>query len=82
MDDHYGWQLMRIAAQQNLGIVDAAWLQELQGVFPAMSVEDVVSRVDYGAEFKFLQLLNQAGGKLDGLVDQVNSEFADVRLRL
>ena len=80
-DEHANWQWVRLALASPTNPIEPALLADInQGVSKLVS-EDMMSKLDFSAELRFLQLLQQSAGKLDGVVERVGSEFADVRLR-
>lgn len=80
-DEHANWQWVRLALASPTNPIEPALLADInQGISKLVS-EDTMSKLDFSPELRFLQLLQQQTGKLDGVVERVGSEFADVRLR-
>ncbi len=82
MDDHANWQNVRFALATPVGmIVDPGLQAEITKSIAKMTAEEPMSKLDFAAELKYLQLLQQSSWKIDGIAERLNTDFPEVKLR-
>ena len=82
MDDHANWQNVRFALTTPVGTLVEPGLQaEITKSIAKMTAEEPMSKLDFAAELKYLQLLQQASWKVDGIAERLTTDFPEVKLR-
>lgn len=68
MDEHANWQWVRLAMNTPAGsVIDSSLQAEIAKNISRLSAEESMSKLDFGSELRFLQRLQQAAWKPEGI---------------